>query len=79
MRAAYGFARGRRVAGARARSGRLPETVLDLCHALPFTARAGCGVDYAVSWRLSGQRLGFVRRHLLDAVVLEDGERPPGN
>ncbi|NUP23066.1 MAG: two pore domain potassium channel family protein [Streptomyces sp.] len=50
--------------------GHLPETALDLCLALTFTAWALFGVDYAVCWRLSGQRLGFVRRHLLDTVVV---------
>ncbi|MFG2575310.1 potassium channel family protein [Streptomyces sp. NPDC048481] len=28
------------------------------------------GVDYVVRWRLSGRRLGFVRRHKLDTVVV---------
>ncbi|MCL8012584.1 potassium channel family protein [Streptomyces sp. AS02] len=50
--------------------GHLPQPVLDLCLALTFTAWAIFGVDYAVCWRLSGQRLGFVRRHPLDTVVL---------
>ncbi|WP_345008001.1 potassium channel family protein [Streptomyces shaanxiensis] len=48
----------------------LPEPALDLCLALTFTAWTLFGVDYAVCWRLSGQRLGFVRRHPLDTVVL---------
>lgn len=50
--------------------GHLPGTVLDLCLALTFAAWAVFGVDYAVCWRLSGQRLGFVRKHPLDTVVL---------
>ncbi|MFE0254945.1 potassium channel family protein [Streptomyces sp. NPDC059010] len=50
--------------------GHLSETALDLCLALTFTAWALFGVDYAVCWRLSGQRLGFVRTHLLDTVVV---------
>ncbi|AZQ33478.1 two pore domain potassium channel family protein [Streptomyces cyaneochromogenes] len=50
--------------------GHLSQPVLDLCLALTFTAWAMFGVDYAVCWRLSGQRLGFVRRHPLDTVVL---------
>ena len=52
-----------------------------LAHGLPPAWRAAClvlrlaawaifAVDYAVRWRLSGQRLGFVRGHLLDTVVL---------
>ncbi|GGJ00576.1 potassium channel family protein [Streptomyces brasiliensis] len=28
------------------------------------------GVDYAARWRLSGRRLGFVRTHWLDTIVL---------
>ncbi|WP_037781631.1 potassium channel family protein [Streptomyces sp. HGB0020] len=42
----------------------------DLGLALLLTAWALFGVDYAVRWRLSGQRLRFVRTHLLDTVVL---------
>jgi len=42
----------------------------DLCLALLFTAWALFAVDYAVRWRLSGQRLRFVRTHLLDTLVL---------
>ncbi|MFR0353837.1 potassium channel family protein [Streptomyces sediminimaris] len=41
---------------------------LDL--AVLLAAWALFGVDYAVRWRLSGQRLRFVRTHLLDTVVL---------
>jgi voltage-gated potassium channel len=48
----------------------LSEAELDLCLTLMFAAWAVFGVDYAVRWRLSGQRLGFVRTHLLDTVVL---------
>lgn len=50
--------------------GRLPKAVLDLCLALTFAAWALFGVDYAVRWRLSGQRWRFVRRHPLDTLVL---------
>ncbi|MDC0767668.1 potassium channel family protein [Streptomyces sp. HD] len=50
--------------------GHLSESALDLCLALTFTAWALFGVDYAVCWRLSGQRLSFVRTHLLDTVVV---------
>ncbi|MGN9756950.1 potassium channel family protein [Streptomyces sp. SD31] len=50
--------------------GHLPPAVLDLCLALTCAAWALFAVDYALCWRLSGQRLGFVRRHLLDTVVL---------
>ncbi|WP_328550645.1 MULTISPECIES: potassium channel family protein [unclassified Streptomyces] len=42
----------------------------DLCLAVLLGSWALFGVDYAVSWRLSGQRLGFVRTHWLDTVVL---------
>lgn len=41
---------------------------LDL--AVLLAAWALFGIDYAVRWRLSGQRLRFVRTHLLDTVVL---------
>ncbi|WJV49995.1 potassium channel family protein [Streptomyces flavofungini] len=40
------------------------------CLALALTSWAVFAVDYAVRWRLSGQRLAFVRGHLLDTVVL---------
>ncbi|MEV1085439.1 ion channel [Streptomyces sp. NPDC050211] len=42
----------------------------DLCLAVLACAWALFVVDYAVRWRLSGRRLGFVRSHLLDTVVL---------
>ena len=42
----------------------------DLCLAVLLGSWALFAVDYAVSWRLSGQRLRFVRAHLLDTVVL---------
>ncbi|MFC8520721.1 potassium channel family protein [Streptomyces sp. NPDC057257] len=42
----------------------------DLCLAVLLTSWALFAVDYAVSWRLSGQRLRFVRTHWLDTVVL---------
>jgi len=55
--------------------------VLVLGHGLADFWRDGCvvvmlvawglfGVDYGVRWRLSGERLGFVRAHWLDTVVL---------
>ncbi|MEU4998895.1 potassium channel family protein [Streptomyces sp. NPDC021622] len=48
----------------------LPEAWKDLCLALTLAAWAAFAVDYAVRWRLSGQRLRFVRKHWLDTVVL---------
>lgn len=48
----------------------LPDTLLDVCLAVTFAAWGVFTVDYAVRWRLSGRRLGFVRTHLLDTVVL---------
>ncbi|MCX4702253.1 potassium channel family protein [Streptomyces sp. NBC_01352] len=48
----------------------LPDALLDLCLSLTLAAWALFAVDYAVRWRLSGQRLRFVRTHLLDTVVL---------
>jgi voltage-gated potassium channel len=48
----------------------LPKAALDLCLAVTLAAWALFAVDYAVRWRLSGQRLRFVRTHVLDAVVL---------
>ncbi|WP_259471494.1 potassium channel family protein [Streptomyces shenzhenensis] len=42
----------------------------DLCQAALFAAWALFAVDYAVRWRLSGQRLRFVRTHGLDTLVL---------
>ncbi|MDH6571693.1 hypothetical protein M2164_007004 [Streptomyces sp. SAI-208] len=48
----------------------LPQAVLDLCLAVTLAAWALFAVDYAVRWRLSGQRLRFVRTHVLDTVVL---------
>ncbi|MET9379714.1 potassium channel family protein [Streptomyces sp. NPDC002928] len=55
--------------------------VLVLAHDLPKAWRNAClvalfatwalfAVDYAVRWRLSGQRLRFVRTHWLDSLVL---------
>ncbi|MFK4070081.1 potassium channel family protein [Streptomyces sp. NPDC029674] len=40
------------------------------CLAAAVAAWAAFAVDYAVRWRLSGQRLRFVRAHWLDTVVL---------
>ncbi|WP_406166661.1 potassium channel family protein [Streptomyces sp. NBC_00996] len=48
----------------------LPAAALDACLAAMVAAWALFGVDYAVRWRLSGQRLRFVRTHWLDTLVL---------
>ncbi|MET8080086.1 potassium channel family protein [Streptomyces sp. NPDC005303] len=48
----------------------LPQAALDLCLAVTLAAWALFAVDYAVRWRLSGQRHRFVRKHVLDTVVL---------
>ncbi|MFE9599614.1 potassium channel family protein [Streptomyces hokutonensis] len=48
----------------------LPGDWQDLCLAVLFAAWALFAVDYAVRWRLSGQRLRFVRTHWLDTLVL---------
>ncbi|WP_416959300.1 potassium channel family protein [Streptomyces sp. Agncl-13] len=48
----------------------LPDTWGDLCLAALFAAWALFAIDYAVRWRLSGQRLRFVRTHWLDTLVL---------
>ncbi|MFD5596444.1 potassium channel family protein [Streptomyces griseorubiginosus] len=48
----------------------LPQAALDLCLAVTLAAWALFAVDYAVRWRLSGQGRRFVRRHVLDTVVL---------
>ncbi|KQX60967.1 MULTISPECIES: potassium channel family protein [unclassified Streptomyces] len=42
----------------------------DVCLAVMLIAWAMFGVDYAVRWRLSGQRLRFVRTHWLDGLVV---------
>ncbi|MFF1445005.1 potassium channel family protein [Streptomyces sp. NPDC058295] len=42
----------------------------DLAFAVMLIAWAMFGVDYAVRWRLSGQRLRFVRTHWLDGLVV---------
>ncbi|MFD9435854.1 potassium channel family protein [Streptomyces sp. NPDC060002] len=42
----------------------------DLCFAVMLIAWAMFAVDFAVRWRLSGQRLRFVRAHWLDALVV---------
>jgi voltage-gated potassium channel len=42
----------------------------DLCFAVMLTAWAMFAADYGVRWRLSGQRLRFVRSHWLDALVV---------
>lgn len=48
----------------------LPEHWRDACLAALIATWALFAVDYAVRWRLSGQRLRFVRTHWLDSVVL---------
>ncbi|MFF6806486.1 ion channel [Streptomyces sp. NPDC012616] len=42
----------------------------DLCFAVMLTAWAMFAADYGVRWRLSGQRLRFVRSHWLDGLVV---------
>ncbi|MER5200712.1 potassium channel family protein [Streptomyces sp. NPDC002755] len=42
----------------------------DFCFAVMLIAWTMFAVDYAVRWRLSGQRLRFVRVHWLDALVV---------
>ncbi|MGW6462144.1 potassium channel family protein, partial [Streptomyces sp. NPDC055078] len=48
----------------------LPQGWLDAALAVTCAAWALFIIDYAVCWRLSGQGIGFVRRHLLDAIVV---------
>ncbi|MER6345488.1 potassium channel family protein [Streptomyces sp. NPDC001595] len=48
----------------------LPEGWRALCLSVMSVAWALFAVDYGVRWRLSGRRLGFVRSHVLDTVVL---------
>ncbi|MEV0906660.1 potassium channel family protein [Streptomyces hokutonensis] len=48
----------------------LPGDWQDFCLAVLFATWALFAVDYAVRWRLSGQRLRFVRTHWLDTLVL---------
>ncbi|MFC3571708.1 potassium channel family protein [Streptomyces yaanensis] len=48
----------------------LPQPVRDLCLAVAYATWSLFVVDYAVRWRLSGQGLRFVHRHLLDSVVV---------
>ncbi|MFE9441673.1 potassium channel family protein [Streptomyces sp. NPDC006602] len=48
----------------------LPDGWRDLCLAVTLTVWAMFAVDYAVRWRLSGQRLRFLATHWLDTVVL---------
>ncbi|KUN20962.1 ion transporter [Streptomyces antibioticus] len=48
----------------------LPQAGADACLAVVLAAWALFVADYAVRWRASGQRLRFVRTHLLDTVVL---------
>lgn len=48
----------------------LPDDLLDICLGVTGAMWVLFGVDYAVRWRLSGQRLRFVRTHWLDTVTL---------
>ncbi|MFD9005138.1 potassium channel family protein [Streptomyces sp. NPDC059582] len=48
----------------------VPKAWRDTCLAALLVTWALFAVDYAVRWRLSGQRLRFVRTHWLDSVVL---------
>ncbi|MFF1548674.1 potassium channel family protein [Streptomyces sp. NPDC058291] len=48
----------------------LPAGWRDLCTAVLAAMWALFAADYGVRWRRSGQRLGFVRRHKLDTVVV---------
>ncbi|CAM5236369.1 potassium channel family protein [Streptomyces aurantiogriseus] len=48
----------------------LPDGWRSLCRAVTLSAWALFVVDYGVRWRLSGQRLGFVRRHWLDTLFV---------
>jgi voltage-gated potassium channel len=48
----------------------LPDAWRTLCVVVLFMAWGVFAVDYAVRWRMSGQRLGFVRGHWLDTLVL---------
>ncbi|WP_306335912.1 potassium channel family protein [Streptomyces sp. KL118A] len=48
----------------------LPAPWRHVCLAVALAAWAVFAVDYAVRWRLSGRRLGFVRKHWLDTVIL---------
>ncbi|WP_406328568.1 potassium channel family protein [Streptomyces sp. NBC_00203] len=48
----------------------LPEEWRDACLGALFATWALFAVDYAVRWRWSEQRLGFVRTHWLDSLVL---------
>ncbi|MER5431622.1 ion channel [Streptomyces sp. NPDC002588] len=48
----------------------LPTVWRDLCTAMLAAAWVLFAADYGVRWRLSGQRLRFVRTHKLDSVVV---------
>ena len=48
----------------------LTDPLQDLALAVLLASWALFAVNYAVLWRLSGQGLGFVRRHPLDALVV---------
>ncbi|MFF0448705.1 potassium channel family protein [Streptomyces sp. NPDC004609] len=48
----------------------LPQGWRNALLAVTYATWALFVVDYAVRWRLSGQGLAFVRRHLMDAIVV---------
>lgn len=48
----------------------LPDAWRDLCLAVTCGTWSLFVVDYLVRWRVSGQHLGFVHRHLLDTMVV---------
>ncbi|MGR8011614.1 potassium channel family protein [Streptomyces hypolithicus] len=48
----------------------LPQSWRDVCVAVTALTWAAFGADYLVRWRLTGRRLGFVRTHWLDTLVL---------
>ncbi|MET9115550.1 ion channel [Streptomyces longwoodensis] len=48
----------------------MPTVWHDVCVTLTVGTWALFGLDYAVRWRLSGRRLGFVRTHWLDTLVV---------
>ncbi|WP_327427287.1 potassium channel family protein [Streptomyces sp. NBC_01236] len=48
----------------------LPPKWKDFCLTVLFGTWGLFAVDYAVRWRLSGQRLHFVRTHLVDTLVV---------
>ncbi|HET6858461.1 MAG TPA: potassium channel family protein [Streptomyces sp.] len=48
----------------------LPPAWRNVCLAVAVATWAAFALDYVVRWRLDGRRLGFVRAHWLDTVVL---------